>query len=175
MLHQIIEPISPLPIVSGRRRPMGLVAGTLVRTVDGDLPVEHLLPGDRIITADGEIAELRWTVAIDARNLDVIKISPMAREAGCKRAEQELTLPAAQRVRIHDWRAVLLHGTESMMTPASSLVDDFYITRTRIPRARLIRLHFDSAQVFFANGVEVACGSLKSGGAQSKAQHCQLH
>lgn len=156
MLQQIFEPVAPLPIVAGRRRPTGLAAGTLVRTEDGEMPVEFLLAGDRIATADNGFVQLRGTSVLDARDIDMITIARGTTDAGCSAPSKDLHLPACQQVRINDWRAMILHGAETMMTAASSLVDDVAVTRARVARVRLFRLHFDAPQVVIANGVELA-------------------
>src|SRR5262249_22024926 len=35
--------------------------GTRIRTPSGDVPIEALRPGDRVVTAAGEVREIRWT------------------------------------------------------------------------------------------------------------------
>lgn len=40
--------------------PLGFTAGTRIWTPDGELPVQLLLPGDLVLTADGRSAPIRW-------------------------------------------------------------------------------------------------------------------
>ena len=147
MLQHIVVPTLPVPLVGNSSRPSGLVAGTLIRTEAGELPVEYLLAGDMIETVNNGLVELRGTSLAEARDIDVVRFS---------RPDGDLIVPISQQVLVNDWRAQILHGQDAMLTPASSLVDDHAVTRHKIERLRLIRLHFDQPQVIWADGLEVA-------------------
>ena len=153
MLQQFLSTLPALPVFSQRARPTGLVAGTLVRTEQGDMPVEFLLGGDRIVTSSGEVVELRATSVLDARAIDIVRFFRAGPEGT---SADDLIVPADQPILVRDWRAMVVHGRESILTPAASLVDDVQIRRERVEQVRLFRLHFDRPQVIFANGVEVA-------------------
>ncbi|MCB1361349.1 MAG: Hint domain-containing protein [Rhodobacteraceae bacterium] len=162
MLQHLLSTPQP-PVLAGQRaRPTGLVAGTLVRTADGDIPVEFLLAGDRIETRGNGPVELRGTSVIEARDIDLVTIDRGAQETGHRHSARALQVPACQQVMVRDWRAVLIQGTDEMLTPASSLVDDLLVTRQRHASVRLIRLHFDAPQVFWADGIEVASARLRA-------------
>ena len=156
MLQQFVSSVAPVPLVGGRSRPTGLLAGTLVRTSEGELPVEYLLAGDMIDTVDNGLVELRGTSLVEAQDIDVVSIAPTAEGWAASRPAHDLVVPVSQQVLVHDWRAQILHGQDSMLTPASSLVDDRHVTRQTRERVRLIRLHFDKPQVLWADGIEVA-------------------
>jgi len=162
MLQQLLSTPQPPVLTGPRARPTGLVAGTLVRTVDGDIPVEFLLAGDRIETRSNGPVELRGTSVIEARDIDLVTIERGAQETGHRHSARPLLVPASQQVMVRDWRAVLIQGTDAMLTPASSLVDDLLVTRHRHASVRLIRLHFDTPQVFWADGIEVASARLRA-------------
>ena len=153
MHSQLALSLPTLPRATARSRPTGLVPGTLVQTDEGALPVEFLLAGDRILTRNGPV-ELRGTSVLQAIGAEVVVIEPAAQAPG--RAGAALVLPVSQQVLVQDWRAMILHGTECMLTPASSLVDDLSVRRESRTTLRLIRLHFDAPQVFWAHGMEVA-------------------
>jgi hypothetical protein len=142
------------------------VAGTLVDTTEGPLPVEYLLAGDRIVTPDGPV-ELRGTSVLEARDVDVVVIAPGSGENSPNRP---LTLPASQPVVLRDWRAQLIHGTDSMLTPATSLVDGVAITRERRESLRLVRLHFDTPRMICANGMQVASARRRAPGRPTLTQ-----
>lgn len=157
MLQQFITSLAPeVKLVGARSRPTGLVAGTLIRTAEGEFPVEYLLAGDMIETANNGLVELRGTSLIEAREVDVVMISADAMGDPLARPAHDLVVPVQQQVLVHDWRAQILHGQTSMLTPASSLVDDVQVIRQTRARVRLIRLHFDQPQVIWADGLQVA-------------------
>ncbi|WP_068304973.1 Hint domain-containing protein [Pararhodobacter sp. CCB-MM2] len=154
MLHQLVPQLAPLPRVTRRSRPTGLTEGTMVMTSEGAIPVEFLLSGDKILTRNGLI-ELRGTSVLQALEMDVVVIDP---EAACQTdpLADTMVLPASQQVLVRDWRAMILHGQEEMLTPVSSLVDDITIRRETRKSLRLFRLHFDAPQVIKAGGLELA-------------------
>ncbi|MCW1932678.1 Hint domain-containing protein [Pararhodobacter zhoushanensis] len=160
MLSSITPQLSPLPLATRRSRPTGLVPGTLVRTRDGEMPVEFLLAGDLIETADG-LVELRGTSVLAARDVDVVVIEPGAPVAAVGQG-RALVVPVDQQVLVSDWRAMILHGQAQMLTPASSLVDDLLVRRETRAAVPLIRLHFDTPQVIRADGIEVASASTRA-------------
>ena len=153
MHPQLHVSLPPLPLATRRTRPTGLVAGTLVQTDSGDLPVEYLLAGDRVLTRNGAV-DLRGTSVLEAVDAEVVVIEPAALPAGA--ASVPLVLPVSQQVLVRDWRAMILHGQDEMLTPAASLVDDLLVRRETRARLRLIQLHFDAPQVLRAGGMDVA-------------------
>lgn len=154
MLSHFAVQLPPVAHATRRSRPTGIVAGTLVRTADGDLPVEFLLAGDIVMTRNGP-RELRGTSLVMGHEIEVVVIEPGAPVSGATMS-RPVTLPADHQVLVRDWRATILHGQSEMLTPASSLVDDGLIRRETRATARLIRLHFDTPQIVWADGVEVA-------------------
>lgn len=154
MLSQILATLPPVVHASRRSRSNGLLPGTLVRTAEGEMPVEFLLAGDIVLTRKGPV-ELRGTSTVMARDVDVVVIQPGAPVAVAPLA-CAVIVPADQQVLVRDWRATILHGQSEMLTAAASLVDDVLVRRETRARQRLIRLHFDAPQVVWAGGVEVA-------------------
>ena len=157
MLQQFAQSLdTTVPVIGARSRPTGFIAGTLIRTPEGDMPVEYLLAGDLIETLNNGVVELRGTSLIEVRSLDVVTISPTALGQTDARPGRDLVVPVNQQVLVHDWRAQILHGQDAMLTPASSLVDDHKVTRETRQSVRLIRLHFDKPQILWADGLELA-------------------
>lgn len=132
----------------------GIAMGTRVMTLQGALPVEFLTPGDRVITRSGARV-LRRIEALALQDVDVVQVAPGA--LGHDRPEVPMCLPAGQPVLLRDWRAQSLYGTAEAAVPVARLVDGEFLRRTRLPELRLFRLAFDSAEVIYADGVELAC------------------
>lgn len=154
MLHLFDLHSAPQPMTGRGSRPLGVANGTLIRTEDGDIPVAYLCPGDRVLTRTNGFQTLRSVGVIVARDIDVVRFA--ARALGRPDGARSLTVPVAQQVLVQDWRAQIVYGKDSILTPAGSLVDGKLARRLRLDRLRLFQLHFDTAQVIWANGVELA-------------------
>ncbi|MEZ5751121.1 MAG: Hint domain-containing protein [Paracoccaceae bacterium] len=162
MLNQSVSTVPPLRAVRVPFRATGLVAGTIVTTDQGDLPVERLLAGDRVRTVDGSYVELRGTSMVTARNVDMVTFSPMAILSLTGKVAGAMSIPARQPIRIRDWRATILAGAPTMMADAASQVDDILVTRARQLFVDLYQLHFDMPQVLSVNGLELGCATRRS-------------
>lgn len=132
----------------------GLPLGTLVMTLDGALPVEHLSPGDRVITRAGAL-RLRGITVTVAQDADIVAVAQGA--LGHDRPGRALMLPAAQPVLVRDWRARALFGADAAVVPVARLVDGQFLARTTLPEVRLFALDFGCDAVVYADGVETAC------------------
>jgi hypothetical protein len=156
MLQQISFDQSPVIVTQGALRPIGFLPGTMIRTPQGDTPVESLLAGDIVLTAQGDWVELRGTSVLNARRLDVVRVSAKQPKDAAVTPERDLVLPVDHPVLVSDWRAQVIFGQSQMLTSAASLVDDCHVTRETRRAQRLTRLHFDTPQVILANGVPAA-------------------
>ncbi|MCC5969754.1 MAG: Hint domain-containing protein [Pararhodobacter sp.] len=141
-----------IPVVHQRERPTGFLEGTLIRTAEGDRPVEYLLAGDRIETRDNGTCELRGTSTLVACDIDVVAFLPNTESDADTEAEPLLVVPAMQQVAVDDWRAKVVYEQSSLATPAGSLVDGVRVMREKRKLVRLFRLHFDSPQMVASNG-----------------------
>jgi hypothetical protein len=132
----------------------GLVIGTKVLTMQGELPVEFLAAGDRVITRNGarRLVEITRTWA---QNLDVIRISEGV--LGQDRPEEDLLVAPSQAILVRDWRARVLAGKPSALIAAARLVDGEYIRHEILDEARLFTLHFEAPEVIYAGGLELSC------------------
>ena len=159
MLHQVSLAYSPIaamrPIVRAGLNPVGFAPGTMIDTPDGRAPIESLMAGDKILTAAGDIVELRGTSQIEAHGIDVVRISPAGLGDVTKRPNRDLVLPVSQPVQMADWRAKVVSGADTMLTEAGSLVDGVLVTRETRASIVLTRLHFDTPQVVLADGLPV--------------------
>jgi len=132
----------------------GFVVGTVLLTQDGEMPVEFLSPGDRIITRDSGFAQLE---AIRCRRTLTHAICFAAGSLGDMRPDQDLVLPAAQMVLIRDWRAQAMFGVDQALVRADGLVDGEFIRDTGPQKMRLYQLQFANPHVIYAGGLELSC------------------
>lgn len=131
----------------------GLLAGAVVMTLDGEIPVEFLSPGDRVVTRDSGMAIIR---TIHVRHIVGNAIAIMAGSLGHTRPERDVVIPAGQEILIRDWRAPALAGKSQAMIPAAHLVDSHYVTLHRNVTMTVYDIAFDRAHVIYADGLELA-------------------
>lgn len=131
----------------------GIAMGTIVLTLDGEIPVEHLNAGDRVITRDTGIATLR---AVHMREVTFTPYKISADRLGDGRPVADTFVAADQHILVRGLLANALFNTDSAMVPVSRLADGEYIAKCEEQTLRLYELEFDTAHVIYANGLEIA-------------------
>ena len=132
----------------------GMLAGTMVRTLDGVLPVDYLAPGDRIVTRSG--ARRLASVSVVLRKMvDLVRIR--ASSMGHDRPDQDLLVSPGQAILIRDWRAQAIFGLPVAAVPAARLADGEFVCLETHRNVRLFTLRFDDDEVIYAEGLELAC------------------
>lgn len=105
--------------------PPCFLAGTLIATPGGEVPVEHLAAGDTVLTASGRVARIVWAgcrrVAASAqqrdRTLRAVVIGP-----GAIGNERALSLSQQHRILVSGARVQLWFGIEEILVPAKALL-----------------------------------------------------
>lgn len=137
----------------------GILEGSRICTLEGILPVEYLQPGDRIVTRSG--ARRVAAVSVLRRRVhDLVRIR--ASVLGHDRPEEDLLVAPGQPVLVRDWRARILYGQEVAAIPAARLEDGEFVVRETHGNVRLYTLRFDTDEVIYAEGLELACPALVS-------------
>ena len=131
----------------------GLATGTTVITLDGDLPVEHLNAGDRIITRDSGMAILR-DIRISQVRVAAIKIK--AGSLGHTRPQSDMIMGPDTLVHIRDWRAKALFGADVATVKAKRLIDGEFVSEIAARTITVYELIFDLPHIVYADGLEVA-------------------
>ena len=92
----------------------GVLQGTKVLTLDGEIPVDFLEIGDRVLTCAGAsvLKSIEISVVTNAR---MIRIS--ASTLGQERPEEDVLVPATQMVLVRDWRARPFRNFARKMCP----------------------------------------------------------
>lgn len=130
------------------------IAGTLIRTLSGDLPVEDLHPGDLICTADNgpqPLARVRPT-RVEALG----DLAPVCIRAGTLGPHGTLFVAPQHRILIRDSLATLLFGAPEVMVAARDLVDGRSVTLMQGGLVDYVELGFDGHQVIFAHDLPTA-------------------
>ncbi|MEM8788793.1 MAG: Hint domain-containing protein [Pseudomonadota bacterium] len=100
--------------------PICFAAGTPILTLVGDLPVEEIRRGDRVLCQDGCFHEVLWTghIRVDGRG----DFAPVRFRNGALGNRQDVSFSPAHRVRIADWKAEILFGHQQVLAAARDLV-----------------------------------------------------
>jgi hypothetical protein len=126
--------------------------GTMIRTPEGERPVESLLPGDLIETRDNGPQPLRWlgarTVAATGR------FAPVVIEAGTFGLHRRLVVSPQHRILLRHWMAELMFGEDEVLVAAKDLVNDCSVRIVEGGSVDYFHLLFDSHQIVWSEGLE---------------------
>jgi hypothetical protein len=131
----------------------GIALGTVVMTLDGEIPVEHLSVGDRIITRDSGMAVLK---SIHTQEITTRPYRISADRLGPGRPDVDTLVTADQPILVRGLLAKALFASDSAMVPVSRLADGEYIAKCEEQTLRVYELEFDTPHVIYANGLELA-------------------
>ena len=135
----------------------GVCAGTTIMTLDGEMPVEHLTPGLRIITRDSGTAVLR---DVTARTVSVAPIRIKAGSLGHTRPDRDMMVAPGTQIHIRDWRAEALFGTPTAMVEAQRLVDGEFLAVQELREMTVYTLTFDRQHILYADGIEMGSATV---------------
>jgi len=126
-------------------------AGTLISTVKGEVEVENLEVGDKVVLHNGRFAPIRW---IGARTLDVTdKLAPIVFSKGAIGNHKELKLSPHHRLMLTGWKSKLLFGEESVFVKAKDFVNGDTVYVSNDAQVTYFHILLDSHEVLIANGV----------------------
>lgn len=138
----------------------GLAAGTTVTTLDGELPVEFLHAGDRIVTLDQGMMKLRAITARPAWKSDLARITPRALAPNSD--TPDFWIAAHQPILIRDWRAPAMFGRSRALVPANRMLDGEHIRReVQGGQIMLFQLHFEKTHLLRVGGIELTSTRLR--------------
>ncbi len=132
----------------------GIPAGSQILTLAGQLPVEHLVPGDRIITRNGarSLANVAWS-----KRTSGTPIIHMSQDALGGRPNRDTWLLPDQPILVRDWRAQALWGVAQARVPAARLVDGDYVRHGALTEdTTVFHLIFDAVEIVYVDGLELA-------------------
>ncbi|WP_420858659.1 Hint domain-containing protein [Marivivens marinus] len=135
----------------------GLLAGAIVMTMEGELPIEHIAPGDRIITRDTGVAVLK---EMRIREEDVACIRIKAGSLGHTRPDRDMVVAPDTLIHLRDWRAEALFGAKQVLVKASRLADGEFVAEQSKMRVKIYEMVFDKQHIIYADGVEMASASV---------------
>ena len=127
------------------------VAGTLIRTPGGEVPVERLAVGDLVETLDHGPRPLRW---VGSRTVEAQgDFAPIAFARDALGHHEALLLSPQHRVLLTDAMAALLFGEAEVLVAARHLVNDLTIRPREGGTVTYLHLMFDRHEVIWSNGL----------------------
>lgn len=127
------------------------VAGTLIATPDGEVPVETLVAGDLVLTHDNGPQPVRW---IGRRRVSAKgALAPVRIAANTFGRHRDLLVSPLHRVLIRDGLAELLFGEPDVLVAARDLVNDASVRPVVGGEVEYVHILFDEHQVVFSEGL----------------------
>lgn len=129
------------------------VAGALIRTADGEIPVEALTVGTRVITRDNGYQPLRWIGITEVQATD--KHAPIDFLDGALGDHDALSLSLNHRVMVIWDHAELCFGVRKVLVKAKDLVNGTTVRRRVDSDATVTYVHllFDAHEIIWGNGL----------------------
>ncbi len=128
------------------------VAGTMIRTDRGDVPVERLRLGDMVLTRDDGLQPIRW---IGQRTLPAEgRMAPVRIMRGTFGDHRTLMVSPLHRVLVRNVHADLLFGSSEVLIAARDLIDGRNVRQIEGGLVHYVHLLFDRHQVVWSEGLE---------------------
>lgn len=127
------------------------VRGTLIRTAQGDIPIEDLTVGDHVETMDDGLQAIRWigSRAVPAKG----HFAPIRIKADVLGNTRDLLVSPQHLMLITHWRAELLFGEHEVLLRAAYLTgSDGIHADESLGAVEYFHLLFDSHEIIFAEG-----------------------
>ncbi len=132
--------------------------GTLIATPKGERPVEDLQPGDRVITRDNGIQEIRW-VGQKALDYKALSASPHLKpiliqkgSLGNGLPERDMMVSPNHRVLVANERTALYFDEHEVLVSAKHLVNNRGVHEVACIGTAYIHFMFDNHEVVLSNG-----------------------
>lgn len=157
--HSVLMSAARAPVKRNRTAPSqavlsSFVATTRIRTENGDVAVEDLRPGDRLVTADQGAQPLRWIGrATHVARGGFTPIHIRAGALGANGPDSEMLVSPQLQILIAGPRAEALFGQPEVLVPASDLLDGAGLSMSEDTEiVTYYTLLLDRHQILFANG-----------------------
>lgn len=147
-------------------------AGTQIETENGPIKVKDLRVGDKLVTRDDGLQELRW---IGARSVDGRDaLAPIRFDKGALPGlEDDLLVSPQHRMLISGYQAEMLFGEPEVLVAAKHLVGMPGVTQQEQTMVTYFHLMLDRHQILFAEGVETESFYASETGLEAISTHCK--
>ena len=124
--------------------------GSRIATAAGEIPVEQLAVGDRVVTRDNGFQTIRWIGSTKRRAEG--HVAPIMFREGVLGNHRSLFLSPNHRVLLRSETAQLLTGEHEVLVAAKFLVDDQRVLRVRGGFVEYFHILFDTHEVILSEG-----------------------
>jgi hypothetical protein len=133
--------------------------GTLIATPRGEVPVEDLVPGDRMVTRDNGLQDIRW---IGRRTLDWTALvgNPHLRpilirqgSLGHDLPEHDMMVSPNHRILVTNERTSLMFNENEVLVAAKHLIDHHDVKAVDSLGTTYLHVMCDRHEVVLANGI----------------------
>ena len=132
--------------------------GTMIATPTGERPVESLREGDKIITRDNGIQEIRWIGQRPLNGLDLARaphLKPILVKKGALGnglPERDMLVSPNHRLLVANDRTALYFEEHEVLAAAKHLVNNRGISVLNAPGTTYVHFMFDRHEVVLSNG-----------------------
>ncbi|PZQ99670.1 MAG: type I secretion protein [Cereibacter sphaeroides] len=132
--------------------------GTVIATPRGEVPVEDLVPGDRVITRDNGLQEIRWTGRKTltwqqlASNGHIRPILIRQGSLGHDLPERDMMVSPNHRMLVANERTALYFDEHEVLVAAKHLINNRDIKEVQSLGTTYLHIMFDRHEVVLANG-----------------------
>ncbi|QIZ81221.1 Hint domain-containing protein [Thalassovita gelatinovora] len=128
------------------------VAGTKIRTPNGAVPVDQLMPGDLVLTKDNGAQPVAW---IGSREVEATgDYAPVRIARNTFGNHREIWVSPLHRILVRDSLAELLFGTREVLIAAKELINDRSVQQIEGGSVTYVHLMFDQHQIIWSEGLE---------------------
>jgi hypothetical protein len=127
------------------------VAGTMIRTPEGEVAVELLREGDLVNTLDDGPQPLRWTGRRDVPAVG--KMAPVRFAAGTYGTHRTLLVSPQHRILVRDYMTNIFFGEDEVLVSAKDLVNGKTVRRIEGGSVTYVHILFDKHQVVWSEGL----------------------
>ncbi len=124
--------------------------GTLIKTDQGERPIEELAAGDMVLTMDHGYQPIRWIGS--TKRAATGDLAPILIRKGALGNDRDLRVSPQHRMLLQGWQAELLFGELEVLATAKSLLNDHSILRDEGGEVEYFHMLFDTHEIIWAEG-----------------------
>ena len=130
--------------------PVCFTRGTLIKTDQGERPIEDLLAGDMVLTMDHGYQPIRWIGS--SKRAAIGDLAPILIRKGALGNDRDLRVSPQHRMLLQGWQAEMLFGEVEVLATAKSLLNDHSILRDEGGAVEYFHMLFDTHEIIYAEG-----------------------
>ncbi|WP_223296088.1 Hint domain-containing protein [Thalassobium sp. R2A62] len=124
--------------------------GTLIKTDQGERPIEELAAGDMVLTMDHGYQPIRWIGS--SKRAATGDLAPILIRKGALGNDRDLRVSPQHRMLLQGWQAEMLFGELEVLATAKSLLNDHSILRDEGGEVEYFHTLFDTHEIIYAEG-----------------------